>query len=365
MLTLDQSEQRLLTDAVDALLSPLDFEDADAWRCTVNRKLHTLMRADISSFLLPIDGRSDAYCEQRRDVVSRYPEYIAAEEAPRLLQGRLRRLRVADREAAWGPQYQSLRRTRYWNEFARPLRLFDSMTICVPTGPESRVEHSTQLIFNHDAPERAGFTERELALGKLLMPALRAGVMTWMQFREAGPAFAISVDKLDVPMALYDSSGCTIYRNEAFFRLLEAEPQSDEVLGACRQMARNQGCLTFDEMTRSGLDASAGRVINTRFARYTLTAARLGPAVTGHQDAIAISVRRARAELPTSNEIQSRFRLTRRQAEVALLLADRKSNREIAATLSISPHTARHHTEAVMETLEVRDRRAVLQRIRS
>jgi DNA-binding CsgD family transcriptional regulator len=45
-----------------------------------------------------------------------------------------------------------------------------------------------------------------------------------------------------------------------------------------------------------------------------------------------------------------------RQAEVALLLARRKTTPEIAEILCISPRTARHHTEAVMAKLNVRTR---------
>ncbi|NBB73424.1 MAG: hypothetical protein GVY35_07070, partial [Bacteroidetes bacterium] len=55
--------------------------------------------------------------------------------------------------------------------------------------------------------------------------------------------------------------------------------------------------------------------------------------------------------------------LTPRQAEVAQLLARRKTNREIADALCISPHTARHHTEAVLRKLEVDSRRAVARRM--
>ncbi|WP_412061356.1 response regulator transcription factor [Rubrivirga sp. IMCC45206] len=52
-------------------------------------------------------------------------------------------------------------------------------------------------------------------------------------------------------------------------------------------------------------------------------------------------------------------RLTPRQQEVAEHLARRRSNREIAAALGVSPHTARRHTEAVLRVLGLTDRRAV------
>jgi DNA-binding CsgD family transcriptional regulator len=54
--------------------------------------------------------------------------------------------------------------------------------------------------------------------------------------------------------------------------------------------------------------------------------------------------------------IPSGYSLTRRELQVASLLAEGRSTKEIAATLEISPHTARHHTEHVFEKLGVRSR---------
>ena len=54
--------------------------------------------------------------------------------------------------------------------------------------------------------------------------------------------------------------------------------------------------------------------------------------------------------------LMRRLGLTRRQARVAALLADRRSNNEIAHELGISSHTARHHTERVLGTLGIHSR---------
>lgn len=54
-----------------------------------------------------------------------------------------------------------------------------------------------------------------------------------------------------------------------------------------------------------------------------------------------------------------RLRLTRREAEVAALLAGGSSNADIAFSLGISPHTARRHTESVMLKLRARTRSQV------
>jgi DNA-binding CsgD family transcriptional regulator len=51
--------------------------------------------------------------------------------------------------------------------------------------------------------------------------------------------------------------------------------------------------------------------------------------------------------------------LTRRQRQIARLLANRATNTEIAAALGISVHTARHHSQKVLEKLGIRSRSQV------
>jgi len=72
--------------------------------------------------------------------------------------------------------------------------------------------------------------------------------------------------------------------------------------------------------------------------------------------AVVLVVERAAAPEVTVDDVARRFSLTRRQASVALLLARRHSNAEIARMLAVSPHTARHHTERVLERLGVSSR---------
>jgi DNA-binding CsgD family transcriptional regulator len=73
---------------------------------------------------------------------------------------------------------------------------------------------------------------------------------------------------------------------------------------------------------------------------------------------------KARPLTPGSNRtVCDRFGLTSRESEVAALLAERRSNSEIAFALGISPHTASHHTEQVLAKLGLNSRAAVSQRI--
>jgi len=54
-----------------------------------------------------------------------------------------------------------------------------------------------------------------------------------------------------------------------------------------------------------------------------------------------------------------RFGLTRREAQVARLLARRATNREIADQLDVSPHTVRHHVENIFAKLGIHSRRSI------
>ena len=54
--------------------------------------------------------------------------------------------------------------------------------------------------------------------------------------------------------------------------------------------------------------------------------------------------------------LRQRYRLTRREVEVLPLLLLGQSNTEIAHTLRVSEHTARHHTERVLRKMHVHSR---------
>jgi DNA-binding NarL/FixJ family response regulator len=62
--------------------------------------------------------------------------------------------------------------------------------------------------------------------------------------------------------------------------------------------------------------------------------------------------------------LQERYGLTRRELEVATLLAQGRTNTAIANTLHISTHTARHHTQRVLGKLGVHSRAAAGAKLR-
>jgi len=62
--------------------------------------------------------------------------------------------------------------------------------------------------------------------------------------------------------------------------------------------------------------------------------------------------------------LQDEYRMTPREAEVAMLLAQGLSNTALARRLGISPHTARHHTQRVLGKLGVHSRAEAGARLR-
>jgi DNA-binding CsgD family transcriptional regulator len=94
----------------------------------------------------------------------------------------------------------------------------------------------------------------------------------------------------------------------------------------------------------------------------------LPPGAFGPEGALLVSVSFERAgppPLPSVEALRTTHGLTRREAEIALLLAEGLTNSAIAERLFVSPHTARHHVENVMAKLEVQSRAAVATRLLS
>jgi DNA-binding NarL/FixJ family response regulator len=65
----------------------------------------------------------------------------------------------------------------------------------------------------------------------------------------------------------------------------------------------------------------------------------------------------------TPSQLASRFKLTKRETEVAQLVRDGLSTRDIASVLGVSINTARRHVESVLLKLNVHSRAAAVSRL--
>lgn len=128
------------------------------------------------------------------------------------------------------------------------------------------------------------------------------------------------------------------------------------VIDAGRGMARG---LASEDPADALEPRHSTRTVQGDAAAYELTAVLLGEGVFTLRPAVLVTVTRPESPLPDWARLRERFGLTRRQAEVALLLAQRKTDPEVAELLCISPYTARGHAEAVMGKVGVHDRREI------
>ena len=92
---------------------------------------------------------------------------------------------------------------------------------------------------------------------------------------------------------------------------------------------------------------------------YRLRAVRLPPGSLSLREAILVLVRRVGPSVPAPSQLMDAFGFTKREAEVAHRLAHGHSNQQIAADLKVSPHTVRHHAEAVFVKAGVSSRNAL------
>lgn len=74
---------------------------------------------------------------------------------------------------------------------------------------------------------------------------------------------------------------------------------------------------------------------------------------------VGVTMRLTHDREVSANLTLARFGLTKREAQIARLLARRATNGEIAEQLALSPHTVRHHTESIFAKLGIRSRRAI------
>ena len=125
-----------------------------------------------------------------------------------------------------------------------------------------------------------------------------------------------------------------------------------------------------------GRDASDGRVSQCRLVAAMSTLSTLSQDRQAILEEMRRSMNRMRAlrdrmktmpgnrsgngsepdELPAASAFQLKYGLTMREMQVAMLLAEGRSNDEVAAALKVSPHTARHHTQHVLAKLGVHSR---------
>lgn len=207
---------------------------------------------------------------------------------------------------------------------------------------------------------------------RLLHPAFHSGVRAAARLHVARHALASALDGIGEAVLLAGPQGEPFHVTSTLTTLLETDPERESVRERLRELARRVVRLAwarpisnFAQAEESALPRGwqIEEIISTAANTYRARAVSLNEALLGHQ-AVAVSVEQLSPEpgLGTDatslseGDLYDAYGLTPQEARVALLLSDRKRNAEIADALCVSPHTARHHTERVLEKLDIHSR---------
>jgi DNA-binding CsgD family transcriptional regulator len=239
------------------------------------------------------------------------------------------------------------------------------------------------------------FEGRRHRLLELLLPAFEAGVRIRRR-RTASPGLSAAARGAPIPVVFLDTEGRERFRNEAFDTLLRdlASRQEstaaatrdaispDRLQTAVRELARNLQDSSH-EPGRSSLSAAPSAsggpaddpspdaslsttrslgTIRLRACRGTTYEETPG-VVVFVETPLVLPVGGLTAApgavLPHADRVQARSPLTRRQAQVALLIARGLSDQDVAQELGISVHTARRHAGQILSKLGLSSRAGV------
>ena len=340
------------------LLSPLSAPSIEAWRVQCMQAVRRIV--DAGSAMFGIEGGEEYLVHENTDPdLSHRNRYYIAEmlagkaDPPEDLVRRGFDKLMATGAGAYDGSFmhrligEDYRRSEYYNEVVVPIGGDNSYTLVVPNSKGAVMLSCWQFA-------REMEPDRYLPLLRALIPSLAAGLDVLNRFR----AYMKVLDELSEPLMFFTEDGRELHRNTALVQLLNADSEHQRVLAEMLRVGKAVSPVRTFENVSPVTDGS--RTIRTGKGEYVLRGTLLPPgAFVGDYSVLVSVTRKEAARLPGVDELCSQFRLSRRESEVALLLAEGLSNAEIADRLFLSQHTARRHTANIFEKLEVSSRKAL------
>lgn len=359
-LSLRQHEIEALSELMDCLQSPLNFATTHDWQEEVLGRMESLFGVNRGAFSLPDTAKEDAdnpalpqkwyLLNLGRDVMESH-YYWQKEELqkffPEDFQETTFKLGVYNRNVLWNSVGTDWKETAYYHEWMVPNRLGSMFGISdIATRADIRC---------YSASEAHSITPNDLAMGRLILPALRAGARAEQSFRSSRTLFDSLIDRLPESVILFDHSGKPVHINEAASKALRADPEANVLLAKTKYLA-----LKMLSEKSANLVSREPTVLDTGRKRWSLEATFPELAPFGERTPVMVTI----TELPSFAPVRGlspgdNFHFTARETEVAQLLGRRLTNREVATELGMSEHTARHHTERVLKKMGVGSRRDV------
>lgn len=358
-LSLAPSDLDRLTDLVEALHAPFDYPDVDAWRHAVNHHARLLLEAHKVVFMLPGVGHSPVYSQRLDPEAARaYVEYYHRFDVAGAI-ALERGIPVASLVELHGRD--EFYASEYYNDF---MRIWDCNHSAGMTTRMDAAPGYAYMAVLRDRYEDRPFDARARALMRFVLPAFRAGVRTYLRLSSDRSLLASVLDASGKRLLLCDDRGKPVHSSAALEATLRADPDRNAIERGLREVARSVAELgSRDPVIAAGaLGRTGERVVRTGRGAYRLSASiagESGPPPRGVMVLVEPSFREPRSDA----EIRETYRLTAQEIRIARALGEGLPNDEVARALGISPHTARRHTEHVLDKLGIASRAQVAERI--
>jgi DNA-binding CsgD family transcriptional regulator len=328
--------------------------------------------------LVPSDSAAFFWVDSRGEMSNLYAERLLPADVmslyfERFYEGREASFRKAFLERAADPEGVvstsadgDLVKTEYYNEI---LRRLDAHHVLYGIVREQGAALGQLSLYR--SPDAPAFTPRERADLASVMRYVGHGIAGDDARPRDGDAFAFQ-DSDDEAMLVTDRSGTIRHASEKGRRLLLLATTSD-ISPASLKSAVNDRAATALKSLVSRLDAVArgeeaappSIVFDTKWGRHILRAYWLDDESRSANALVGVRIQRQEPMILRFVRAMGRLPLSPQQREIALMIAQGKSNQEIADSLGVSGNTVAYHIKQLFLKLDVHDRAGAVQRITS
>ena len=361
-ISLDTDALRTVTRAQRALLAPLHHERLESWQQEVLQRIQEVVGADHTGIVFhETGGRPHVFTHDTDEaVIEGFQQQFAGRQSskPRYKDDFLNQCCDAlSRHDGYAFHERDffdrslVERSPYYQEVCHPAGLRRIMGLTLTS-------LGAVLITAFERSDREGFSDAGLQRLQLLAPAFEAGIRNWVELSSRRSRLVSMLDELNEAVQLHTAEGELLHRNKALQALLSDEPQAEQLETEVGELARTL-CRSFQRGAEAvdAVAAPAARTVSLSTGEYRIRGSYL-PAELLDREGVLVTVER-RSPFPLPAVLRRRYDLSPREVEVSYLLAQGQSNTDIADRLSISPHTARHHTESVLRKLDLQARSGV------
>ncbi len=366
-LFLDSKMRERFAATQRAMLAPLSYAGVEAWQLAINKNIRELFGADHlvafvtdeSGFEFYSDDIDRPALEPIRSLFRGYDDagfavFAVADGDPagsKYVEG-FHRFRRAIGSGAYHDEHDvslMMKNTPLFQATFMRAELRHMLGISTPLAVG---EVTTAIGF--ESRESRGYGQDGRDMLSMLVPAYEAGIQTWRRLA----AVRDLITDMAKPVVVLDRSGSVLFESKSFNSMLSGALEPHQLLDAIRRFGKGLHGWQSRRKGKSGRPTTTDATFRSGTATFRFWGSPLTSPILS-RESVMVFVERTDAVLPSRASIQERFKLSPRESEVTLLVAQGLTNADIASKLFISVHTVRRHLEQVLKKLGVRSRSAV------